>query len=258
MHHVFADPSQLTDDGKTLRITGDDFHHIVRVLRMKTGEELSVSLRDENEYRFGIEEITDDAVICRLRFVKRDTAELPVRLILLQGLPKGDKMEQIIEKNTELGIAEIVPVALKRCVVRLDEKKAAARVARWNKIAEAAAKQARRGVIPKVTDVMTLPDALSYVKNADAKLLPYELAPTEADASSGQDASCGMPHTRSLIERVAPGQTVVVLIGPEGGFEETEVQIARDAGFESMTLGGRILRTETAGMTVTAWLAYRF
>ena len=240
---------------------------------MKEGEELSVSVTDETdggsflpdegsaaadgkrassreEYRFGIEEITQDAVICTLRFVKRDTAELPVRIILLQGLPKGDKMEQIIEKNTELGVAEIVPVMLKRCVMKLDEKKAASRVIRWNRIAEAAAKQSRRGVIPCVREVLTLPEALSYVKEAERKLLPYELAEN--------DAAHGMAYTRDLMNEIRPGDTVAVFIGPEGGFEEAEVIKARESGFRTVSLGGRILRTETAGMTVAGWLGYLF
>lgn len=272
MHHIFARPEQLSDDRRKLRITGEDFHHITRVLRMKEGEELSVSVTDEtddgsfppdegnaadekkavprDEYRFGIEEITQDAVICTLRFVKRDTAELPVRIILLQGLPKGDKMEQIIEKNTELGVAGIVPVMLKRCVMKLDEKKAASRVVRWNRIAEAAAKQSRRGVIPRVTDVMTLTEALSFVKDAERKLLPYELAEN--------DVAHGMAHTRELMNGIRPGDTVAVFIGPEGGFEEAEVIKARECGFRTVSLGGRILRTETAGMTVTGWLGYLF
>ena len=256
MHHLFINPSQLSADQKTLRITGDDYHHMVRVLRMKAGEELSASLQESGEeYRFGITEITEHEVICSLRFVKRDTAELPVRLILLQGLPKGDKMEQIIEKNTELGVAEIVPVSLKRCVMKLDEKKAAARVARWNKIAEAAAKQARRGIIPRVTGVMSLGEALAHVKDADVKLVPYELEPVEGE---GDSSDCGMSRTRRLIESAGDGQSAAVLIGPEGGFEESEILQAKEAGFSSVTLGSRILRTETAGMTVSAWFAYRF
>ena len=277
MYHIFADVAQTTDQGKTLHITGGDYHHIVRVLRMKEGDELSVSFRGDEvpaitassrvseeqpeaegraEYRYGIEHITGDTVVCTLRFVKRDTAELPVRLILLQGLPKGDKMEQIIEKNTELGIAEIVPVTLKRCVVKLDGKKAVSRVERWNKIAEAAAKQARRGVIPRVTNVMSFPEALAYVRDADLKLLPYELECVEEGETA--EGKTGMKRTRELMERAQPGRTVVFFIGPEGGFEEKEVQTAREAGFEPVTLGGRILRTETAGFTVTAWFAYRF
>ncbi|MBQ6904391.1 MAG: 16S rRNA (uracil(1498)-N(3))-methyltransferase [Lachnospiraceae bacterium] len=273
MHHIFARPEQFSDDRHRLRITGEDFHHMTRVLRMKEGEELSVSVMDEadekpyppdgrnvttdeekqvsrEEYRFGIEEITQDAVICTLRFAKHDTAELPVRIILLQGLPTGDKMEQIIEKNTELGVAGIVPVMLKRCVMKLDEKKAASRVVRWNRIAEAAAKQSRRGVIPRVTDVMTLTEALSYAKDAERKLLPYELAEN--------DAAQGMAHTRSLMNGIRPGDTVAVFIGPEGGFEEAEVLKARESGFQTVSLGGRILRTETAGMTVAGWLNYLF
>ena len=273
MHHIFARPEQFSDDRHRLRITGEDFHHMTRVLRMKEGEELSVSVTDEaadrphppdgrnvttdaekqvsrEEYRFGIEEITQDAVICTLRFVKRDTAELPVRILLLQGLPKGDKMERIIEKNTELGVTEIIPVALKRCVMKLDKKKSASRAVRWNKIAEAAAKQSRRGVIPRVTDVMTLTEALSYAKDAERKLLPYELAEN--------DAAHGMAHTRNLMNEIRPGDTVAVFIGPEGGFEEAEVAKARESGFRTVSLGGRILRTETAGMTVAGWLNYLF
>ena len=283
MHHIFATSAQREENGNVLRVTGEDYHHMVHVLRMKAGEELSVSFTDEMpagsgqpetpeirpgdhaEYRFGIEDITEDAVICRLRFVKRDTAELPVRVILLQGLPKGDKMEQIIEKNTELGVSEIVPVALKRCVVKLDEKKAASRVARWNKIAQSAAKQARRGVIPEVTRVMTLKEALSYAGDADCRLIPYELLaegafaenPKEPSAAAEQTES-GMPRTRRLLEGIAAGQSVAVLIGPEGGFTEEEVALSREAGFHPVSLGGRILRTETAGMTVMAWIAYRF
>ena len=264
MHHIFARRENFTEEDGILRIAGEDVHHIVRVLRMKAGEELSVSFPDDNmEYRFGIETVTPDEVFCRLRFVKQDTAELPVRIVLLQGLPKSDKMEQIIEKNTELGVSSFVPVALARSVMKLDEKKAPARVARWQKIAEAAAKQARRGVIPEVEQVMTLAQALQAVKDCDHKILPYELLAGNSVSGAAQPeeaatAAGSMAHTHRVLERIRPGESVAVFIGPEGGFTEEEVQAAQAAGFETITLGGRILRTETAGMAVSAWLSYLF
>lgn len=161
-------------------------------------------------------------------------------------------METVIQKAVELGAAEIVPVASKRCVVKLDQKKAKARVARWNAVAESAAKQAKRMVIPTVRDVLTFPEALSYAQAAGRDssmpeqpvlLIPYEHA-------------SGMEKTRELLSQIRPGQPVAVLIGPEGGFEETEVQAAQEAGFRTITLGKRILRTETAGMTVLSVLMY--
>ena len=152
-------------------------------------------------------------------------------------------METVIQKAVELGVSEIIPVAMKRCVVKLDEKKAAAKVSRWQAIAEAAAKQSKRGVIPQVRQVMSWEQALEHVKNLPVKLIPYELA---------ED----MGRTREVLEKLEPGQDIAVLIGPEGGFEEREVASAVAVGAIPITLGRRILRTETAGMTVLSWLMY--
>lgn len=243
MYQFFVDPSQI--QGKRIVITGSDVNHIKNVLRMKVGEEIAVSNgMDGKEYRCGIEEFAEDEVICTLRFVKEDGLELSARVTLFQGLPKADKMEFIIQKMVELGVYRIVPVATKRAVVKLDEKKAKAKAVRWQAIAEAAAKQSKRRIVPEVGAVCTVKEALAQAAAMDQKLIPYEL-------------SDGMLRTKELIAQAAPGQEIAVFIGPEGGFEQDEVELAKAAGFEPVTLGKRILRTETAGLTVMAWLMYQ-
>lgn len=243
MYRFFVEPSQIQD--KRIVITGRDVNHIKNVLRMKVGEEIAVSNGiDSREYRCGIEAYTEDEVICSLRFIKEDGVELPSEIYLFQGLPKADKMELIVQKAVELGVHEVIPVAAKRCVVKLDDKKEAAKVNRWQGIAEAAAKQSKRAVIPDVHAVMSMGEAVEYARNMDVRLIPYELA---------ED----MGHTKALISAVRPGSSIAVFIGPEGGFEESEVQAAVDAGIEPITLGKRILRTETAGLAVLSWLMYQ-
>ena len=243
MYQFFVEPSQI--QGNRIVITGSDVNHIKNVLRMKAGDEIAVSNgMDGKEYRCGIETFTEDEIVCGLRFIKEDGVELPSKIYLFQGLPKADKMELIIQKAVELGAFEVIPVAAKRCVVRLDEKKAAGKISRWQGIAEAAAKQSKRAVIPKVHPVLSMKEAVAYAQNMDVKLIPYELAE-------------GMQHTKQMIEAVKPEQSIAVFIGPEGGFEESEIQMAREAGIEPVTLGRRILRTETAGFTVISWLMYQ-
>lgn len=243
MYQFFVEPSQI--QGKRIVITGNDVNHIKNVLRMKIGEEIAVSNgTDGKEYRCGIEKFSENEVICMLRFIKEEGLELPAQVTLFQGLPKADKMEFIVQKMVELGVYRIVPVATKRTVVKLDEKKAKAKAARWQAIAEAAAKQSKRRIIPEIGAVCTMKEALAQAAAMDIKLIPYEL-------------SAGMERTRELIEKAAPGQKIAIFIGPEGGFEEEEVSMAKEAGFVPVSLGKRILRTETAGLTVMAWLMYR-
>ena len=242
MYQFFVEPSQIRD--KKIIITGSDVNHIKNVLRMKVGDEIAVKSGEEGrEYRCGIEAFAQEQVICSLRFIREEGVELPSKIYLFQGLPKADKMEMIVQKAVELGVYEVIPVTVKRCVVKLDEKKAAAKVGRWQGIAEAAAKQCKRGIIPVVKMPMTLREAAAYAQEMDVRLIPYELA---------ED----MAHTREIIEQIAPGQSVAFFIGPEGGFEESEVETALAAGIEPITLGRRILRTETAGLAVLSWLMY--
>ncbi|MCM1103186.1 MAG: 16S rRNA (uracil(1498)-N(3))-methyltransferase [Clostridium sp.] len=244
MYHFFVEPSQIDVENRRVLITGEDVNHIGNVLRMKQGEELTVSNgADGKEYRCEIHAFTKDRVECVLRFIKEDGVELPARVRLFQALPKADKMELIIQKAVELGVSEIIPMAAARCVVKLDAKKEASKLARWNAIAEAAAKQSRRAVVPKVAPVVRFAEAVQMAAQADVKMIPYELAE-------------GMGRTKELIGSICPGAQVAVMIGPEGGFAEAEIEEAKAAGIEPVTLGRRILRTETAGFTVMAWLMY--
>lgn len=249
MYHFFVEPCQIYDTN--VIITGDDVNHIKNVIRLKAGDEISISNGiDGNDYRCGITQITDNEVHCKLRFVKEDSMELSSKVYLFQGLPKGDKMEFIIQKMVELGVYEIIPVAMKRCVVKLDAKKAKAKTARWQGISEAAAKQSKRGVVPRICEVMNFKEALEYAKGMDIKLVPYEMENILRGAA-------GMEGTKKVISSLESGKRIAVFIGPEGGFEEDEIQGAVAQGMTPITLGRRILRTETAGMTVMAWIMYQ-
>ena len=150
---------------KRSRITGSDVNHMKNVLRMKPGEEISVSNGvDGKEYRCGIESIDGDEVVCTLRFIKEEGLELPSRIYLFQCLPKADKMELVIQKAVELGAYAVIPVAAKRCVVKLDAKKEKNKLARWRQISEAAAKQSKRRIIPEVMPVMSMKEAVSFAR----------------------------------------------------------------------------------------------
>lgn len=243
MLHLFADPSDIQDE--LLTITGPEVNHIRNVMRLKPGEEISVSIGgDGKEYRYGIESYTEDSVLCRLRFVKDKEVELPVKVLLFQGLPKADKMDLIVQKAVELGAAEIIPVSMERCVVKLDAGKAAKKTARWQTIAESAASQSRRSIIPRVLAPMSMKEAVEYAKEqTEVRVIPYELQ--EDDGS-----------VKQYLESLKEGQSVSIFIGPEGGFAPGEVELAKEAGIRPISLGRRILRTETAGLAILSWLIY--
>lgn len=241
MYQFFVAPENI--NGNRIIIDGSDVNHIKNVLRMREGEEIAVSNGiDGKEYRCGIVRL-GDVIECELRFIKEDAIELPVKIYLFQGFPKGDKNEMIIQKAVELGVYEVIPVFMKRSIVKLDEKKAASRVARYQTIAEAAAKQSKRAIIPRIHECMTMKQAVKYAAEMDMVFVPYELA---------QD----MSHTREVMNSIKPGQSVAFFIGPEGGIDTDEIKMLQDIGASEITLGKRILRTETAGLTVLSWLVY--
>ena len=243
MHHFFVEPSQIQENH--IFIDGPDVNHIRNVLRMNPGEEVNVTDgTGEKVYRCAIAAIGEDTVELNIMWAQEKGMELPSKIYLFQGLPKSDKMELIIQKAVELGAFQVIPVSMKRCVVKLDEKKADAKIKRWQGIAEAAAKQSKRGVIPTVVPVMSYVQAVKTASEMDLKLVPYELAE-------------GMPQTKQLIESARPGQQIAIFIGPEGGFDPEEIRLATEAGIQPITLGKRILRTETAGFTTIAWLMYQ-
>ena len=241
MYQFFVDDCQIGKEYVT--ITGSDVNHIKNVLRMRPGEKIRVSSSSRDMF-CEIAELTDDFVQADILDEEAPDTELPSRIYLFQGLPKGDRMEYIIQKSVELGVYEIIPVAMKYCVVKLDAKKAGNKVKRWQAISESAAKQSKRLLIPEVKEPVKFSEALKLASDLDVRLIPYELAE-------------GMDGTRRIIQSVKPGQSVAVFIGPEGGFEEAEVELAKEAGFQAITLGRRILRTETAGMTVLSILMYQ-
>ena len=244
MYQFFVEQGQIHLAEKRVVILGTDVNHIKNVLRMKPGEEISVSDGvDGKEYRCGILSLEEERVLCELRFVKEEDVELSSQVYLFQALPKGDKMEWIVQKAVELGVCQVIPVASRRCIVKLDDKKAAAKVIRWQGIAEAAAKQSKRAIVPEVTSVISFEQAIKRAGKMDVKLIPYELAEN-------------MEKTKTIVNALQPKQEIAVFIGPEGGFEESEIALALENGVEPITLGRRILRTETAGLTVLSWVMY--
>ena len=204
MQRFFVEPYQIEEEAHRIHINGTDVNHIKNVLRMKCGEDVWISDGGDKEYHCQIEELGEDEVLLHILYAQEPEYELPNKLYLFQGLPKADKMELIIQKAVELGAFSIIPVETKRCVVKLDVKKAAKKVVRWQQIAESAAKQSKR-----------------------------------------------------MFEQIEPGQSIGIFIGPEGGFEEEEVAKALEAGAHAITLGRRILRTETAGLAILSVLMFQ-
>lgn len=236
MFNFFVDETARQED--QFRITEPDYNHIHNVLRMQPGETFLVSCGGSS-CLCSLKDFSDDAVIAQILEENYQNTELPVHFFLFQGLPKGDKLELIIQKSVELGVAGIIPVEMSRCVMRLDDKKKKARQARWQSIAESAAKQSKRNVIPEVTDVMTYKQAMSKASEMDLFLVPYE-------------NERGMAATREALNQIKSGMSVGILIGPEGGFDPQEVTLAREAGGIIISLGQRILRAETAAVTAVS------
>lgn len=241
MYRFFVNENQISEEN--IIISGPDVNHIKNVLRMKVGEKILISDGNDKEYICSLAKLFDEEVVAAIEDIDGPTRELPIKVTLFQGLPKGDKMETVIQKMVELGVYEIVPVAMKRCIVKLDDKKAQAKVKRWNAISESAAKQSKRGIIPKVVEPMSYKQAIAKAKEMDMVLVPYE-------------AAKNMAETREIINRITPGMEVAIFIGPEGGFANEEIEEALKAEGKPITLGRRILRTETAGMAIMSVLMF--
>lgn len=242
MYRFFVPGEQI--HGECVEITGDDVNHIRNVLRMGRGEKLVISCGQGTDYYCIIKEIQSECIMLEVEREEPVRTELPVSLTLFQALPKADKMEWIIQKAVELGAAEIVPVRTRRSVVRLDDAKAAKKQKRWQAVAEAAAKQSGRGVIPRIHEVISFPEALKYARKLQYRIIPYELFDD-------------MDATLETVDRVCGGESVGIFIGPEGGFERGEVEQAMEEGASPVSLGRRILRTETAGLAVLSVLMFR-
>lgn len=236
MYNFFV--NEENRNGDCYFISGTDFNHIKNVLRMNVGDTFLVSENGVSNL-CEIDSFENDVVIAKIIEENYNDTKLPIKIYLFQGLPKGDKMELIIQKTVELGVEKIIPVEMSRCVVKLDDKKKKSKVARWQGISESAAKQSKRNSIPEISDVLTYKQALEKAKELDLLLVPYE-------------SKNGMEDTKSALAEIKSGMTVGILIGAEGGFEESEVQSAFEIGGKVISLGKRILRTETAAITSVA------
>ena len=257
MHRFYL--HDITESEKSLTITGEDVNHIVNVLRLRIGDEITISDGSSRDYICKISDFIstdkigpDSKVLADIVDIEENSAELPADIILFQGFPKGDKLDTIIQKCVELGVTTIIPVMMERTVVKLDEKKLSKKLDRYNKISEAAAKQSRRGIIPEVPEVMSFKNAIEYAKKLDVILFPYEFAE-------------GMQQSRDIINQVVNSikddlsgnrKRIGIFIGPEGGFADSEAKALMEEGAKVISLGHRILRTETAGMTVMSVLSF--
>ena len=233
MFNFFA--NEECRQGNCYNISGGDFNHIVNVLRMKTGDSFFVSCNGKSDL-CKIKEIYTDFLTAEIIQADYNDTSLPVELYLFQGLPKGDKMELIIQKAVELGAEEIIPVEMDNCVVKLDDKKKKSKVARWQAISESAAKQSKRNTIPKISEVLSYKNAIQKAKDLDILLVPYECAD-------------GMKATKDALFKIKKGMSVGIFIGSEGGYSEKEINLATENDGKIISLGKRILRTETAAIT---------
>jgi 16S rRNA (uracil1498-N3)-methyltransferase len=233
--------------GGIVTISGEDFHHIKNVLRKRLGDTLDVCDGGGMEYVVSIKRIYKDCIEACVEEAFVCDTESSLKLTLYQGLPKGDKMELIIQKCVELGVSKIVPVITERCVVKLDEDSAKKKTARWQKIAFEAAKQSNRGVVPTVSLPISYKEAVQLSKNSDLSIIPYEKE--VAGSLKKAISSVGVVEANKEV-------SVDVFIGPEGGFEEAEIEFATENDILPVSLGPRILRTETAGMAVIAIIMY--
>jgi len=238
MHRFFADSSQIGTD--TIELFGDDVKHISRVLRLKEGDTISVCDKNKTDYICVINAIDKDKVTLGISESMPNKNESNIAVTLYQGLPKGDKMDLIIQKAVELGAVRIVPVVMKRTVVKLGNT--ASRLQRWQRIADEASKQCMRGILPSVSEPVTFKEMLGEISGEDLTFLPYE-----NDEEN---------RLKTLLQDNASAKRVNIIIGPEGGFDDEEIALALENNIPTVTLGPRIMRCETAPLAAISAVMY--
>ena len=249
MSKFFVANEQIKD-GK-IYITGEDVNHIVNVLRLKVDDEILVCDKDSSvTYKTKIIEVLKEKVLCQVIEKVKETTESNVDVTIFQGLPKADKMEYIIQKGTELGVKKIVPVEMKRCIVKFDKKDEVKKIARWQKIAEVAAKQAGRDFIPVIENLIDINEIENISSDFDLIIVAYE----EEKIISLKDELKKLKESYDNDSRLKIG----VVIGPEGGLDKIEVENLKQNGAKVVTLGNRILRTETASIAILSNVMYEF
>lgn len=240
MHKFFINKDNI--QGEKLLITGDDVNHIYKVLRLNTGDIILVCDGFGREYTSRIIEINKKEVMCEIISEFENLTEPPVKITLFQGLPKAQKMELIIQKGVEIGVYKIQPVITQRVVVKTEGKDISSKLERWRRISEEAAKQSNRGIVPEVLEPITFEKAVAEVKNMDLSIIPYE-----------KEKGNGL---KKVLGDNFQAKNIGIFIGPEGGFDELEIDYCIKNDVIPVTLGPRILRTETAGIVVSSMVLY--
>ena len=244
MRKFFVNSNQINDN--QIIIVGEDVNHIKNVLRLAIGEKIKICDKDlSKNYVSTIDEVTNQEVRCAIVEEVEGEAEGNVELHIYQGLPKADKMELILQKGTELGVTRFIPVALKRCIVKLDGKDALKKIDRWQKITEVASKQSGRDIVPEVANIATINDICCSIKDFDLVMLAYELEEKNYIKSE-----------LLKIKGTKENYKIAIVIGPEGGIDEGEAIKLKEAGAKVVSLGKRILRTETVALQVSSIVMY--
>ena len=243
MSKFFVKTNQIKEPN--IEILGADVNHIKNVLRKNIGEELEICNKENsNNYIAKIEKIENDCITCKIIKILTNTSEKNVQIHILQGLPKADKMELVIQKSVELGAYEITPIAMKRCIVKINAKDESKKIQRWQKISEVAAKQCGRNIVPKINNIKNIKEVCSIIKDYDIVLVAYEKEKEN--------------KLKTELQKIKDKTNVkiAVIIGPEGGIEPEEVQQLQQNGAKVVTLGTRILRTETVALSIISNITY--
>lgn len=232
--------------GTTIEILGEDVKHITNVLRKQIGDNIEICDQDtEKSYICEIEKIGNESILTNI-IEELQSYDDNIKVDIYQGLPKADKMELIIQKSVELGVNSIIPVAMKRCVVKIDSKDESKKIARWQKIAESAAKQSGRSTIPEIKNIVNIEKIIQLIKEYDCVIVAYE----------NEKNNTIKRELLEIKEKVYDKVKIAVVIGPEGGLEEKDVELLKHNGAKIVTLGHRILRTETVALNVLSVIMY--
>lgn len=247
MQKFFVDTNQIDMVNNLITIEGEDVNHIKNVLRCEIGEQIEICEKSDHPCKFicKIVQLSQKQIICKIEENIDNNRESNIKIHIMQGIPKAEKMELIIQKCTELGVYQFIPVDMKRCVVKLKEKDENKKIERWQKIAEVAAKQCGRDIIPKVTNKIEIKDIANKIENYDLVLVAYE----------NEDKNFIKNEIKNIIDKKEV-KDIAIVIGPEGGIEQQEIDILKKSGAKIISLGKRILRTETVPIVISGIIMY--
>ena len=245
MPKFFVKTEQINNN--EIIILGQDVNHIKKVLRLQKGDELHICNSQNGEnFLCEINDFENENIICKIKEKIQEHVESNIEVMIFQGLPKADKMEYIIQKSVELGVHDITPIEMKRCVVKLNDKDKTKKIERWQKISEVASKQCGRDIIPKINNVINISNICSLIENYDILIVAYEI---EKENTLKQQLT-------EIKQQLIDNSIGKIVIGPEGGLEEKDVELLKQNGAKVITLGKRILRTETVALNVLSIIMY--